>query len=144
MAPISSICKRTVVSSEPVQSGKTCQLSVLDRIMEKHNVRIVLYYKNPVKDGGETKRKLIESLAELLSSFPIITGRLTKMPEGHWMINCNDAGVRIVEAKAEGNVEEWLRNVNRDKELQLLHWEDMFHKPCFWSTFYIQVTKYCK
>ncbi|KAL8113586.1 protein ECERIFERUM 26-like [Apium graveolens] len=141
MAQVSSIRKQTVVSSEPVQSGKTCQLSVLDRIMEKHNVRIVLYYKNSVKK--ETRSKLTESLAEVLSSFPIITGRLKKTPEGDWMINCNDAGVRIVEAKAEGNVEDWLRNnVNRDKQLQLLHWEDMFHKPCFWSTFYIQITEF--
>ncbi|KAK1375859.1 rosmarinate synthase [Heracleum sosnowskyi] len=143
MAQISSICKRSVVSSEPVQSGKTCQLSVLDRVMEKNNVRIVLYNKNQVKkDGGETTRKLKESLAEVLSSFPIITGRLAKTPEGHWTINCNDAGVRIVEAKAEGNVEEWLRNVNRDKELLLVHWEVMLHKPYFWSTFYIQLTEF--
>lgn len=68
----------------------------------------------------------------------MITRRLGKMPEGHWIINCNDAGVRFV----EGNVEEWLRNVNREKQLQLLHWEEMFHTPYFWSPLYIQVREY--
>ncbi|WOG89440.1 hypothetical protein DCAR_0208678 [Daucus carota subsp. sativus] len=143
MTRISSIRKRTVVSSRPVPSGKTCQLSVLDPIMEKNNVRVVLYYKNLVKiDGGGIMRKLTDSLAELLFNFPMITGRLGKMPEGHWIIKCNDAGVRFVEGEAEGNVEEWLRNVNREKELQLVHWEEMFHKPYFWSPLYIQNTEF--
>lgn len=85
--------------------------------------------------------KLRESLAETLSSFQIVTGRLVKSAEGYWMIKCNDAGMRMVEARAKGSVVEYLQNVNRDKELELVHWEDMFHKPYFWSTFYVKVFK---
>jgi hypothetical protein len=36
-------------------------------------------------------------------------------------------------------VEEWLRNVDREKELELVYWEDMLEKPYYWSTFYVQV-----
>jgi hypothetical protein len=57
------------------------------------------------------------------------------------MIKCNDAGVRMVEARIKGSVEDWLKSVDREKELMLVHWEEMYHKPYFWSTFYVQVKK---
>lgn len=137
---VTYICKRTVVSTKPVQPGKYYHLSVLDRLMENNHLRIVYYYRS--KGGsksGELTKKLRESMSEVLTCFPIVTGRLQKNPEGQWMIKCNDAGVRTVEARARGSVDDWLRNVNREKELKLVHWEDMYHKPYFWSTFYVQV-----
>ncbi|KAJ0089601.1 hypothetical protein Patl1_12800 [Pistacia atlantica] len=140
---VTYICKRTVVSTKPVQPGKYYHLSVLDRLMEKNHLRIVYYYRS--KGGskaGELTEKLKLSLSEVLTCFPIITGRLQKNPEGQWMIKCNDAGVRTVEARAKGSVEDWLTNLNREKELKLVHWEDMFHKPYFWSTFYVQLTEF--
>ncbi|CAA2959045.1 ECERIFERUM 26-like [Olea europaea subsp. europaea] len=143
MAEVSFICKRTVISTKPVQPGKFCPLSVLDRVMERNYLHIVLYYQSPVeRNPGELTKKLREANAEMLSSFPIITGRLLKTPEGHWTIKCNDAGMRMVEARAKGSVEEWLQNLDREKELQLVHWEEMFHKPYFWSTFYVKVTEF--
>ncbi|KAK6927464.1 hypothetical protein RJ641_006055 [Dillenia turbinata] len=39
-------------------------------------------------------------------------------------------------------VEEWLENVDSEKELKLAHWEEMFHRPYFWSTFNIQLTEF--
>ncbi|XP_027182243.1 protein ECERIFERUM 26-like [Coffea eugenioides] len=143
MAEVSWICKRTVVSTKPVEAGKFCPLSVLDRIMEHNHVRVVLYYRCPKeRKAGESTRMLRESLAELLSAYPIVTGRLLKTAEGHWMIKCNDAGVRMVEARAKGSVDKWLQNFDREKELNLVHWEPMFHKLYFWSTFYVQLTEF--
>ena len=77
----------------------------------------------------------------MLSGFPMVTGRLERKEEGEecWVVKCNDAGVRMVEARGKGSVEDWLKSVDREKELQLVHWEDMFHKFYFWSTFYVQV-----
>ncbi|KAI9191297.1 hypothetical protein LWI28_006519 [Acer negundo] len=140
---VTFICKRTVVSTKPVQPGKYHHPSVLDRLMEKNHLRIVYYYRSTRGvEAGEMTRKLRESLSEMLTSFPAVTGRLQKNDKGHWMIKCNDAGVRMVEARARGSVEEWLKNVDREKELKLIHWEDMFHKPYFWSTFYVQLTEF--
>ncbi|TKY58172.1 hypothetical protein E2542_SST15228 [Spatholobus suberectus] len=48
----------------------------------------------------------------------------------------------MVEAKAKGSVEGWLTNLDREKEFQLVYWEDMFHKPYYWSTFYVQLTEF--
>ncbi|KAI4337355.1 hypothetical protein L6164_015783 [Bauhinia variegata] len=145
MGEVSRICKRTVVSTKPVEAGKYHPLSVLDRHMEKNHIRMVFYYYHtwPDKELGKITGKLRESLSEALNSFPVLTGRLiTDHDKGHWKIKCNDAGVRVIEAKAKGSLHRWLKNVNREKELQLVYWEDMYYKPYFWSTFYVQLTEF--
>ncbi|KAL6313077.1 hypothetical protein AAG906_006627 [Vitis piasezkii] len=132
MADISYICKRTVVSTKPVQPGKTHPLSALDRAMEHNRVRIVYYYRTPPgREVGEVTKRLRETISEMLTSFPMVTGRLQRNEEGQWVVKCNDAGVRM-----------WLKSVDREKELKLVHWEDMFHKIYFWSTFYVQLTEF--
>lgn len=97
---------------------------------------------------GESTRRLREGLSEVLTYFPALTGRLLQGENqgqgsqwSNWVVKCNDAGVRMVEARARGSVEEWLRNVDWEKERMLIHWEEMYHKPYFWSTFYVQVIK---
>lgn len=140
MAEITYVCKRTVVSTKPVRPNLYYPLSVLDQLMEPHHLRIVFYYHTTQKrEAGELTVKLRESLSETLTSFPIMMGRLQRNDDERWMIKCNDAGVRVVEARASGSVDQWLQNVDREKELRLIHWEEMSHKPYYWSTFYIQV-----
>ncbi|KAL3844118.1 hypothetical protein ACJIZ3_001521 [Penstemon smallii] len=144
MAEVSIICKRTVISTMPVQPGKFIPLSVLDRVMERNHVRSVFYYQFPSeRKSGELTDKLRESISEMLSAFPLVMGRLLRSPdEGQWMVKCNDAGLRMVEANAKGTVNEWLQNLDREKELKLVHWEEMSHKPYFWSPFYVQITEF--
>ncbi|KAH6757588.1 hypothetical protein C2S51_038736 [Perilla frutescens var. frutescens] len=143
MAEVSFICKRTVINTKPVEPGKFSPLSVLDRIMEHNHLRLVFYYNLLTRRRpGELTKKLRESISEMLSAFPVVVGRLLRTPEGHWSIKCNDAGVRMVEAKVNGTVEEWLQNVDRERELKLVYWEEMSHKPYFWSTFYVQITEF--
>ncbi|KAF7150599.1 hypothetical protein RHSIM_Rhsim02G0190300 [Rhododendron simsii] len=138
---ITILCKRTVVSTKPVQPGKFHHLSALDQVMEPNRqIRMVYYYTTPPGWAvGAVTKKLRESISEMLNGFPMVTGRLLKNDEGQWMIKCNDAGVRLVEARVKGRVEGWLRRADREKELLLVHWEDMHYKPYFWSTFYVQV-----
>ncbi|XVE98552.1 hypothetical protein REPUB_Repub03eG0115700 [Reevesia pubescens] len=138
--------KRSVVSTRSLtETGKFCHLSVLDRLMEQNQVKIVYYYRSQEDvEPGEWIKKLRESLASAITNFPIVTGRLQKNQEGHWMVKCNEGGVRMVEAKVKGSVEDWLKSVDREKELKLVYWEDMFPKPYFWSTFYFQVTEFEK
>ncbi|GAB4839448.1 hypothetical protein Ancab_028970 [Ancistrocladus abbreviatus] len=143
MADVEYVFKRTVVSTKPIQLGRLYSLSVLDHLMEKHHLRVIHYFKLPVNmTTGNLTRKLRESFSEMLLCYPIVNGRLVRDDGGKWMIKCNDAGVRIVEAKARGSVESWLQNVDREKELQLVHWEDMLPKPYFWATFYLQLTEF--
>ncbi|XP_061356257.1 protein ECERIFERUM 26 [Gastrolobium bilobum] len=140
---VSYICKRTVVSTKPVQPGKYSPLSVLDRYMENNHIRMVFYYQTSGEvELGEMTKKLRETLSEMLTHFPIVTGRLIRDDKGHWKIKCNDAGVRMMEAKAKGSVEGWLTSVHREKELKLVYWEDMLPNPYYWSTFYVQLTEF--
>lgn len=146
------ICKRTVVSTKPVEPGRLYRFSVLDHVMEPNHIRLVHYYRSSkIREPGEITKILRESLAYTLNCYPIITGRLVKEIDGteekddlnrQWKVRSNDAGVRMVEARATGTVEEWLRSVNREEELKLVHWEDMYHLSFYWSTFYVQVYTY--
>ncbi|KFK29862.1 hypothetical protein AALP_AA7G188600 [Arabis alpina] len=147
------ICKRSVVSTKPVEQGKLYRFSVLDYIMEPNHIRLVYYYRSSkIRELGEITKVLRESLAHTLNCYPIITGRLVKEIDGteekdqdlnrQWKVRSNDAGVRMVEARATGTVDEWLRSVNREEELKLVHWEEMYRLPYYWSTFYVQVTEF--
>ncbi|ERM97081.1 hypothetical protein AMTR_s00122p00127100 [Amborella trichopoda] len=142
LASLISICsKRTIVSAYVTPPGKIFLLSPLDRIMELHNIRAVYYYRF----GGEDEalvlvNKLKESLSMLLSSFPVMTGRLVRGETGSWWVKLIDTGVRLVEGRVNMTIDEWLTVVNRDAELKLAHWEDMRVDMYFWSTFYVQLT----
>lgn len=143
------ICKRTVVSTKSVEQGQLYRFSVFDHVMEPNHIRLVYYFRtSKTRESGEITKKLRESLAYTLNCYPIITGRLVKDIDGtdekddlnrQWKVKSNDGGMRMVEARATGTVEEWLRSVNREEELKLVHWEDMYHLPYYWSTFYVQV-----
>ncbi|KAL6501928.1 hypothetical protein OROGR_027061 [Orobanche gracilis] len=143
MAEVSVICKRTVLSTKPEQQGKFSSLSSLDLIMERKNLRIVFYYDFLKKRRpGELTKDLIESISVMLCAYPIVTGRLLRTPDGRWRVKSNDAGLRLIEAKANTSVDEWLQNVDRENELKLVYWEEMYNKPYFWSPFYVQITEF--
>ncbi|KAG5562721.1 hypothetical protein RHGRI_005447 [Rhododendron griersonianum] len=75
---ITSLCKRTVVSTTPVQPEKFHHLSALDRVMEPNRlIQMVYYYRTPPgRAVGAVTKKLRESISELLNSFPMVAGRL--------------------------------------------------------------------
>ncbi|KAE9615639.1 hypothetical protein Lal_00017118 [Lupinus albus] len=141
---INHMVKRTVVSTKAVEQGKYFPLSVLNHCMENNNIKVVYYYQtSQERVVGEITKKLRETLSEMLSYFPIVTGRLIREDgRGYWKIKCNDAGVRMVEAIAKGSVEGWLTNVDRKKELNLVYCDDMIQKSYYWSTFSVQVTEF--
>ncbi|KAL4200169.1 hypothetical protein AMTRI_Chr03g148360 [Amborella trichopoda] len=136
--------KLTVIPAVPGQLSKIHPLSLLDHMMGVHNLRIVFYYKTPRnKEEGLRHESLKEALSETLSSYPIVTGRLKGgNEEGRWEVQCNDAGVRVVEAKVEGTVEDWLERAEAADEEGLTYWEKMPEDPCFWSRFYVQLTQF--
>lgn len=123
----------TAVSGTPVRPGKTFELSVLDHAMAAHNLRLVYYYRS------QDMKKLRDSLTEVLSSYPAVTGRLRRRDDGNWEVTCSDAGVRILEAKIDVSLDEWLRSARPEEEMDLTHWEEMPENPYIWSPFYIQV-----
>ncbi|MQL91381.1 hypothetical protein Taro_023992 [Colocasia esculenta] len=145
-------CRRTVSSFVPVQPGRFHRLSALDLAMEPNSIRAVFYYPrfpsaaSSCRAGTSFTARLRDSLSEVLGSYPVATGRLQRAAEGRgsWVVKCNDAGVRIMEARARGSVEEWLLagKLERQREMELVFWEDVYERPYFWSTFYVQLTEF--
>lgn len=132
----------SVVSSKPTEPGKIRQLSGLDQAMGLHTIHIVLYYgTNPFIDGPMSSDldNLRVSLSYLLDEYPVVTGRLTRGPDGGWQVKCNDAGVRTLQASVSTTLDEWLRSADACEERDLTVWEEMPQDPSFWSPFRIQV-----
>lgn len=134
--------KLTVVSSKPIVPGKTHPLSALDHSMGLHTLHIVFYYEeNPF--GSFELDPLRESLSEVLSLYPPVTGRLTGTENGNWEVKCNDAGLRATRAKVGVTLDEWLRSANASEERALTVWEDMPEDSSTWSPFRLQVCCLC-
>lgn len=136
----------SVVSSKPIEAGKVHKLSKPDQEMGLRKVQVIFYYEsNPFIHGPMSDQldNLRVSLSHLLNDYPVVTGRLNRDPEdGGWQIKCNDAGVRMVRAKAGTTLDEWLRSADAEEEQDLMVWEDMPQDPSFWSPFRIQITNF--
>lgn len=141
--------KLTVVSSRPVSSGKTHKLTGVDHGMSYHTLHLIFYYKNEKKWFRSFELDpLRESLSEVLSIYPTITGRLGREKEedggtGNWEVRCNDAGVRVIKANVDSTIDEWLSSsATGSDEAQLIAWDDMPHDPSTWSPFRIQINSF--
>ncbi|KAJ3673301.1 hypothetical protein LUZ60_006675 [Juncus effusus] len=133
-----AICgKSTAVSADPVQPGKIHEFTALDRSMSQHAIHLVYYYRH-----GPAMEDLKASLSEALSYYPAMTGRLVKTEMGEWFVNCNDAGVRTIDARADVTLDEWLMSATGEEERQLAYWEEISVEPFLWSPFYIQFTSF--
>ncbi|XP_077247946.1 hydroxycinnamoyltransferase 1-like [Tasmannia lanceolata] len=134
----------TAVSATPVRPGKTYPLSVLDHAMGTHHLRLVVYYRTGPSDPTSPIKweKLKESLSEVLSYYPAITGRVRRDEDGNWEVKCTDAGVRVLEATVQGSLDEWLRSAHASEEKDLTYWEEMPEDPYIWSPFYIQINEF--
>lgn len=135
--------KLTVVSSRPVKSGMNHRLSGVDHGMGYHTLHLIFYYKNEGKwfESFELD-PLRESLSEVLSIYPTVTGRLGRVKEddGDWEVRCNDAGVRVIKANVDSTIEKWLSSsAGGSDEVQLIAWDDMPLDTSTWSPFRIQV-----
>ncbi|XP_058105377.1 hydroxycinnamoyltransferase-like [Magnolia sinica] len=129
----------TAVSTTPVRPGKTHPLSAMDHLMGVHHLRMVYYYRS---DASVEMEKLKESLSDMLSHYPVLTGRLRRAEGGNWEVKCSDAGVRFLEATVDATLDEWLRSAHASEEKDLTHWEKMPEDPYIWSPFHIKINEF--
>lgn len=130
----------TIVSSTPVEKGRVWPLSPLDHAMGQHSLHVIFYYRS----GSFDMDRIRAPLNEVLSLYPIVTGRLARDGDGDgdWQVKCTDAGVRFYIAKASIRVDEWLRFAGAHDEKLLSSWEDVPDDPHIWSPFRIQLTEF--
>lgn len=113
--------------------------------MGGHTLHLVFYYKsNPFVDSAMPSDlgNLRVTLSELLDEYPLVTGRLTRGPEGEWLVKFNDAGVRMLQVVVDATLDEWLRSADAAEERDLTVWEEMPDDPSFWSPFRVQITNF--
>lgn len=136
----------TAVASKAVQPGMDAYpLAVLDHLLAYHGLRFVFYYSSivPVTSSGSGEMgqaRLRESLAEVLTLYPVVTGRLRRDVAGNWEVKYSDTGARLRLATVEGaSVEEWIESATAEEEKELAHWEEVPEDPSYWSPYNVQV-----
>ncbi|XP_021848643.2 hydroxycinnamoyltransferase [Spinacia oleracea] len=128
----------TVVSSTPVNPGKTCPLSAIDRAMGHHSLHVIFYFRS----GSVGFDRIRPVLNEVLTLYPNVIGRLVKEDDGSWIVRCTDAGLRVHRATVGTSVDEWLRFASADDERDLMVKQEFPHDPQYWSPFRMQVTEF--
>ncbi|KAK3200623.1 hypothetical protein Dsin_024038 [Dipteronia sinensis] len=131
----------TAVSSKPFGSVKNHPLTGMDHTMGRHTLHMVFYYEK-TSFGSFDMDPVRESLAETLSLYPPVTGRLTQVESGNWEVKCNDAGVRILRSRVGVTIDEWLRSADGSEERDLTVWESMPESPTTWSPFRVQINDF--
>lgn len=109
-------------------------------------LNMVQYYKKEKEEdsGWLVAGWIKESLGRALLVQPMVCGRLRKGGEandGELEIVSNDSGIRLIEARIQMNLSEFLDLKQREEaEAQLVFWKDIDEQnPQFSPLFYVQV-----
>ncbi|KAJ4799831.1 HXXXD-type acyl-transferase family protein [Rhynchospora pubera] len=143
---------QTAIPSNVTQSGKSRRINLTNTTLTQDSLqsrfRMVFYYnKSSEEESAWTVAAWVkESMSVALADWPELAGRLRKDREGDgcWEIKINDAGVRLVQASVEMQLDEFLAAEDRaEKEAALANWSEIDgENPDFSALFYIQVTQF--
>ncbi|CAA7388073.1 unnamed protein product [Spirodela intermedia] len=142
---VNVLVKSTLSASLPVKPGKTYPLATLDHAMAHHSLHLVFYYPAAaVAAAGMGREPLRVSLSEVLVHYPAVGGRLTRPAEagGNWVVRCNDAGMRVLDAQVRGTMEDWWRTATPEEEKELAQWETTGEDVFLWSPFTVQISEF--
>ncbi|KAG5248898.1 hypothetical protein OIU77_027510 [Salix suchowensis] len=111
-------------------------------------LNIVLCYSEAGEEGsgGLVAGWIKESLGRAMQDQPMLSGRLRRVEDGNGELEMvpNDTGVRLVDAKIEMSLQEFLGLEEREKaEAELVFWKDIDEQnPIFSPLLYVQVTDF--
>ncbi|KAF6143544.1 hypothetical protein GIB67_029713 [Kingdonia uniflora] len=83
------------------------ELTNMDLAMKLHYLRGVYFFKSNAVQGLTT-HNFKEPMFKWLELYYQISGRIRRSETGRPFVKCNDGGVRIIEAKCNVSIEEWL------------------------------------
>ncbi|XVE57581.1 hypothetical protein DITRI_Ditri04bG0101500 [Diplodiscus trichospermus] len=134
--------------TEPRQTRQVLVGKLVGSGIFQRCLNVVHYYrKEKEEDSGWLVAGWIkETLGRALLEQPMICGRLRKgeRNDGELEIVSNDCGIRLIEARIQMNLSEFLDLKQReDAEAQLVFWKDIDEQnPQFSPLFYVQVTNF--
>lgn len=96
-----------VVKPTPAKPRTTIWISNLDAILpENYHTRTHFFYRPTAAADFFNTAALKKALAQTLSEFYPMAGRLTKDANGRVEIDCNGEGVVFMEAEADGEIDD--------------------------------------
>ncbi|KAL4189727.1 hypothetical protein AMTRI_Chr08g208570 [Amborella trichopoda] len=132
---------RSLVHIETMQSMMPSRIAKPDLIHSIHGLngsfqkafreqmRVVLYYEAYEIEKGNERWVLSGLLKESISM------------EGGWRIKCNDAGLKLVQAKVQSTLTAWLGAGGAGAELP--YWKDIeTEEPNYSTLMYAQLTRF--
>ncbi|RZC62160.1 hypothetical protein C5167_023897 [Papaver somniferum] len=107
--PVYDLKISSVIPGKFTESGVTYEPTNMDLAMKLHYLLGLYFFPKEAVDGF-TISKIKESINTLFSSFSMYCGRFRRSDESSRRpyIKCNDAGVRMIEAKCKYTMEEFL------------------------------------
>ena len=104
---ISNIKISSVVPATVTSENKAHELTNMDLVMKLHYIHGVYFFSGEAVQGL-TIHDLKEPMFPCLDLYLTTSGRVRRSETGRPFIKCNDSGVRIVEAKCDKTIEEFL------------------------------------
>lgn len=121
--------------------GAVQELTNMDLALKLHYIRNVYYFKTQAFEGL-TIINIKETLFCWLNHAYIPCGRLRKTDSGRPYVKCNDCGVRLIEAKCNMSLDEWLESRD-DERHKLLAPSQVLGPDLFYSPLVLmQLTKF--
>ncbi|KAL6651352.1 hypothetical protein ACP70R_010277 [Stipagrostis hirtigluma subsp. patula] len=131
------------------------ELADADLAFKLHYLRGVYYYAAGDVTRGLTTKVIKDPMFPWLDAYYAIAGRVRRAdgeaddaagggeaPRRRPYIKCNDCGVRIVEAKCDRAMEEWLRDDAPDRLRQLCYDKVLGPELFFSPLLYVQITNF--
>ncbi|KAL5215860.1 hypothetical protein ABZP36_007261 [Zizania latifolia] len=135
----------TVVPSS-VTGETNYELSDADLAFKLHYLRGVYYYAAGDVVRGLTTKALKDPMFPWLDAYHPVAGRVRRADDlqgaARPYIKCNDCGVRIVEAKCDRALDDWLRDDAPDRLTHLCYDKVLAPELFFSPLLYVQITKF--
>ncbi|XP_020586225.1 uncharacterized protein LOC110028636 [Phalaenopsis equestris] len=151
-SPVSIEAFQSITPAKVTPPGKSRQISVagdLPLAAFAAHFRLILYFRPASGEDNSAHAVgawMKETFSEALAEEPMLAGRLRRSAaeNGGWEVRFNDAGVRLVLAKAAAEMAEVLDAGDReDREWGLVFWRDVEREnPDQSALFFIQVTDF--
>ncbi|KAE8653923.1 hypothetical protein F3Y22_tig00117056pilonHSYRG00505 [Hibiscus syriacus] len=117
-SPVSGHRFSSVVPAKVTSGNKDFELTNMDLAMKLHYIKGVI---SSIRSGSRFVRSDLKGpMFECLEHYSTVAGRIRRSETGRPFIKCNDGGVRIVEARCDQTVDEWLATA-RDNDHSLDH-----------------------
>ncbi|OVA01849.1 Transferase [Macleaya cordata] len=97
----------SVVPAGVTQENMVKELTCMDLVMKLYYLRGVYFFASNAVQGLKI-RDLKEPMFKWLEICYVTSGRIRKSETGRPFIKCNDSGVRIIEARCDKTLDEWL------------------------------------